>query len=66
MEAAYVKADAAFEFFTKLGAPYYCFHDVDVAPEGNSLKEYVNNFQTMVDVLERKQEETGIKLLWGT
>lgn len=66
MEQALVKADAAFEFFSKLGVPYYCFHDTDVAPEGNSLKEYVNNFQTMVDVLERKQEETGLKLLWGT
>ncbi|QIA64853.1 xylose isomerase [Vibrio astriarenae] len=66
MEQARVKADAAFEFFAKLGVPYYCFHDTDVAPEGHSLKEYVNNFQTMVDVLEQKQEETGMKLLWGT
>lgn len=66
MEQAIVKADAAFEFFSKLSVPYYCFHDTDVAPEGNSIKEYVNNFQTMVDVLERKQEETGMKLLWGT
>ncbi|GAL35199.1 xylose isomerase [Vibrio maritimus] len=66
MEHARVKADAAFEFFSKLDVPYYCFHDTDVAPEGNSIKEYVNNFQTMVDVLEQKQEETGLKLLWGT
>ncbi|NVN80570.1 MULTISPECIES: xylose isomerase [unclassified Vibrio] len=66
MEQALMKADAAFEFFTKLGVPYYCFHDTDVAPEGNSIKEYINNFQTMVDVLEQKQEETGMKLLWGT
>jgi xylose isomerase len=66
MEQALVKADAAFEFFSKLSVPYYCFHDTDVAPEGNSIKEYVNNFQAMVDVLERKQEETGMKLLWGT
>ncbi len=66
MEQSRVKADAAFEFFSKLNVPYYCFHDTDVAPEGNSLKEYVNNFQTMVDVLEQKQEETGLKLLWGT
>ncbi|EOX4480604.1 TPA: xylose isomerase [Vibrio parahaemolyticus] len=66
MEQARVKADAAFEFFAKLGAPYYCFHDTDVAPEGNSLKEYTNNFQTMIDVLEQKQAETGMKLLWGT
>lgn len=66
MEMAMMKADAAFDFFSKLSVPYYCFHDTDVAPEGASIKEYVNNFQTMVDVLERKQEETGLKLLWGT
>jgi xylose isomerase len=65
-EAYLVKANAAFEFFEKLNVPYYCFHDTDVAHEGNSLKEYVNNFAQMVDVLERKQEETGVKLLWGT
>lgn len=66
MEMAKMKADAAFEFFAKLNVPYYCFHDVDVAPEGNSIKEYVNNFTAMVDVLEAKQAETGLKLLWGT
>lgn len=66
MEMASMKADAAFEFFSKLGIPYYCFHDTDVAPEGSNLKEYTYNFGTMVDVLEKKQEETGIKLLWGT
>jgi xylose isomerase len=66
MAQAKAKADAAFEFFSKLTIPYYCFHDVDVAPEGNSIKEYVNNFGQMVDVLEQKQEETGLKLLWGT
>lgn len=66
MEMAKMKADAAFEFFSKLNVPYYCFHDVDVAPEGNSLKEYVNNFAEMVDILEQKQSETGLKLLWGT
>lgn len=66
MEMAKMKADAAFEFFTKLGVPYYCFHDTDVAPEGNSIKESQNNFAEMVDVLEKKQAETGVKLLWGT
>ncbi|WP_369434189.1 xylose isomerase [Psychromonas sp. MME1] len=66
MDMAKMKADAAFEFFKKLNVPYYCFHDTDVAPEGNSLKEYQNNFAEMVDVLEGKQEETGLKLLWGT
>jgi xylose isomerase len=66
MQQAKDKADAAFEFFSKLTVPYYCFHDTDVAPEGNSISEYVNNFAAMVDVLEAKQEETGLKLLWGT
>ena len=46
LEAAKQKADIAFEFFTKLGVPYYCFHDVDVAPEGNSIKDYIHNFNT--------------------
>ncbi|WCE32514.1 xylose isomerase [Vibrio sp. SCSIO 43137] len=66
MEMAMMKADAAFEFFSKLSVPYYCFHDTDVAPEGANIKEYVNNFAKMTDVLEKKQEETGLKLLWGT
>ena len=60
------KADAAFEFFSKLGIDYYTFHDTDVAPEGASLAEYRNNLAAMVDVLERKQAETGLRLLWGT
>lgn len=66
MDMAKMKADAAFEFYKKLGIPYYCFHDTDVAPEGSSIKEYQNNFAEMVDVLEAKQQETGLKLLWGT
>ena len=60
------KADVAFEFFHKLHVPFYCFHDVDVSPEGASLKEYINNFAQMVDGLAAKQEESGVKLLWGT
>ncbi len=66
MGAARLKADAAFEFFSKLGAPYYCFHDRDVAPEGATPRESVNHLHAMVDVLARKQQDTGIKLLWGT
>lgn len=54
------KADVAFEFFHKLNVPYYCFHDVDVSPEGASLKEYKNNFAQMVDVLAAKQEQSGV------
>lgn len=66
MAQARAKADAAFDFFHRLGAPFYTFHDTDVAPEGESLSEYARNLATMVDVLEAKQAETGIKLLWGT
>lgn len=66
MELAIGKAEAAFEFFSKLGIDYYSFHDTDVAPEGTSLKEYRHNFALMVDHLERHQQQSGIKLLWGT
>ena len=45
------KMDAAFEFFTKIGAPYYCFHDIDVVSEGASVSEYESNMQTMVEYL---------------
>jgi xylose isomerase len=66
MAQARVKADAAFDFFSRLGVPFYTFHDTDVAPEGDSLADYTRNFAAMVDVLEAKQAETGLKLLWGT
>ena len=66
MEAARMKADAAFSLFKKLGAPYYCFHDRDVAPEGATPRASVDNLHRMVDVLLAKQAETGMKLLWGT
>jgi xylose isomerase len=66
MERAHQKADAAFELFTKLGTPYYTFHDTDVAPEGHSLKEYSENFARITDHLARKQQDSGVKLLWGT
>ncbi|MFM0045858.1 xylose isomerase [Paraburkholderia sediminicola] len=66
MERAQQKADCAFEFFSKLGTPYYTFHDTDVAPEGDSLKTYSENFTRISDYLARKQQDTGIKLLWGT
>jgi len=60
------KMDAAFEFITKLGVPYYCFHDVDLVDEGSSLAEYENRMQTIVDYAKGKQQESGVKLLWGT
>ncbi|WP_114969805.1 xylose isomerase [Rhodoferax ferrireducens] len=66
MDAAKAKADVAFEFFAKLGAPYYCFHDRDVAPEGATPRDSVNHLHEMVDVLAAKQASTGMKLLWGT
>ncbi|WP_374515953.1 xylose isomerase [Niveibacterium sp.] len=66
MEAAMVKADVAFDFFSKVGVPFYCFHDRDVAPEGATPRESVSNLHRIVDILGQKQEETGMKLLWGT
>ncbi len=66
LEMAKLKADVAFEFFKKLNVPFYCFHDTDVSPEGNSLSEYRQNLAVMTDILAQKQEETGLKLLWGT
>ncbi|MFA6829517.1 MAG: xylose isomerase [Bacilli bacterium] len=61
------KADFAFELMNKLGLKFYCFHDVDVAPLGNSTKEFVSNFHTMVDYLYQKQQEyPSIKPLWVT
>lgn len=60
------KMDAAFEFFTKIGAPYYCFHDIDVVEEGNSISEYEKNLASMVDFAKQKQDASGVKLLWGT
>jgi xylose isomerase len=63
---ARLKADAAFDFMSRLSAPFYTFHDTDVAPEGTSLKEYAYNLSKMTDVLAAKQEQTGMRLLWGT
>ena len=60
------RAKVAFEFFEKLGAPFYAFHDRDVAPEGNNLKESHKNLDEVVKVLKDEQARTGVKLLWGT
>jgi xylose isomerase len=56
----------AFEFIEKLGAPFYAFHDRDVAPEGQTLRETNKNLDAVVKVLKEEQKRTGIKLLWGT
>src|SRR6478736_9716940 len=66
VENAQNRARAAFEFIEKLGAPFYAFHDRDVAPEGASLKETNKNLDAVVKVLKAEQKRTGIKLLWGT
>jgi xylose isomerase len=60
------RARAAFELFEKLQAPYYAFHDRDVAPEGQTLAQSHNNFDAVADVLQQEQERSGVKLLWGT
>jgi xylose isomerase len=66
VEMASKRVRVAFEFMEKLGVPYYCFHDRDVAPEGKSLKETNNNLDKVASVLKEEQQRTGIKLLWGT
>ncbi len=66
MELAKARASAAFELMSKLGIEYFCFHDLDIAPEGNSLKEKLDNLDTIVNHIEALMKETGIKLLWGT
>ncbi|MDP1795879.1 MAG: xylose isomerase [Planctomycetaceae bacterium] len=60
------RVDVAFEFMDKLGAPFYCFHDRDVSGEGKDLKETNAFFDKVAAKLKEKQDETGIKLLWGT
>lgn len=60
------KADAAFEFMSKLGTPYYCFHDLDVVDFGNDVVENEKRLQTTTAYLKEKQKASGIKLLWGT
>ncbi|HEV7416594.1 xylose isomerase [Tianweitania sediminis] len=66
MAGARLKADVAFEMFTALDVPFYCFHDADVRPEGQSFTESARRLDEIVDIFARKQEETGVQLLWGT
>ena len=66
MDAARAKMTAAFEFFEKLGVPFFCFHDHDIAPEGSSFAEESANLAAMVDEAEAHMERTGVRLLWGT
>ncbi len=60
------KMDAAFEFITKMGIPYYCFHDVDLVDEGDTLSESARRLEKITDYAKEKQKASGVKLLWGT
>lgn len=66
MAASRDRMDAAFEFFSKLTVPYYCFHDFDMAPEGESVEASEANLRTMVELAKERQSASGVKLLWGT
>ncbi|WP_373797325.1 xylose isomerase [Jeotgalibaca porci] len=66
MQTAKNRVEASFEFYQKLGVEYFCFHDMDVAPFGDSLEEFFSNLDVIVDLIEEKMKETGIKLLWNT
>jgi xylose isomerase len=66
MDAARQRVQAAFEFLEKLGVDFYCFHDRDVSPEGESLAETNANFDEIAKMLDQEQQRTGVKLLWGT
>ena len=65
MDGARLKADVAFEMFDILGAPYFCFHDADVRPEGATFAESENRLKEITDIFAAKMEATGVKLLWG-
>ncbi|NCG05177.1 MAG: xylose isomerase [Bacteroidetes bacterium] len=66
LQAAKDKADAAFEFISKMGFDYFCFHDYDLIQEGGSLAESEKRLEAITDYIKTKQDATGIKLLWGT
>lgn len=66
METARNRVDAFFEILEKLGAEYFCFHDIDIAPAGDSLEEFFANLDEITDLIKAKMDETGIKLLWNT
>ena len=65
-DEALAKVDYAFEFFQKLGVEYFCFHDRDIAPEGDTLRETDKNLDKVVDKIEENMKSTGVKLLWNT
>ncbi|MDR7194308.1 xylose isomerase [Luteimonas terrae] len=66
LHKAEARLDAAFEFFTKLGVPYWCFHDIDLSPDADDIGEYEQNLRHMVTLAKQRQQATGMQLLWGT
>jgi len=66
MEMAKVKADCAFDMFEILGQPFFCWHDADIRPEGDSFAESYDRFQSIIDIFEAKMEASKVRLLWGT
>ncbi|BBL38171.1 xylose isomerase [Coxiella burnetii] len=66
MKRAKQRVLAAFEFFEKLSLPFFTFHDRDVSPEGDSLKETIKNFKKIAELIAKEMERTGVQLLWGT
>lgn len=66
METAKNRVEAFFEILEKLNVEYFCFHDVDIAPEGDSLEEFYRNIDEITDLIKEKMDATGIKLLWNT
>lgn len=66
MEQSKLRADIGFEFMEKLGIDYFCFHDLDIAPEGSNLKEKHENLDEITEYIEGLMEKTGIQCLWGT
>ena len=66
MEHAKAKVDAGFEFMQKLGIEYFCFHDVDIVPEADDIKETNRRLDEISDYILEKMNQTGIKCLWGT
>lgn len=66
LELSKARVEAAFELMTKLGIEFFCFHDLDIAPEGSTLQEKLDNLDIIAELIEAKMKETGIKCLWGT
>ncbi len=66
LQMAKTKLDAAFDFFKKIQTPFFCFHDRDISPEGSTYSETKKNLDHIVNLMEMKMKDTGVKLLWGT